>query len=129
MTKTQLKAFQEQLRQIGKRLKGEVSTLATEALQKTGSASSGNLSDTPVHPADLASDNYEQGVALSLLENQEQRLEEVAAALERIHQGAFGRCEGCGRDISIERLKVLPFTRHCVRCSEQAQSRSVPGNL
>jgi DnaK suppressor protein len=129
MTKTQLKALQEQLRQIGKRLKGEVSTLATEALQKTGGAGSGNLSDTPVHPADLASDNYEQDVALSLLENQEHRLEEVADALERIRQGTFGRCEGCGRDISIERLKVLPFTRHCVRCSEQAQSRSVPGNL
>jgi len=129
MNKTRLKTFQEQLKQIAQRLDGEVSTLVNEALQKTGGGTGGNLSNTPVHPADLGSDSYEQDVALSLLENQEHQLEEVAAALERIRQGTFGTCEGCGSEIGMERLRALPFTRHCVPCSAQLQRRDVPGNL
>lgn len=128
MTKTRQKAFQEQLRQIANRLNGEVSTLANEALQKAGAAG-GNLSNTPVHPADLGSDSYEHDVALSLLENQEHQLEEVAAALQRIRQGTFGTCEACASEIGVPRLEALPFTRHCVRCSAQLQSQDLPGNL
>ena len=76
----------------------------------------------PVHPADLGSDSYEQDVALSLLENQGQLLEEVAAALGRIEKSTYGNCEDCGRDIGIERLHVLPFTQLCVQCSQRQPS-------
>jgi RNA polymerase-binding transcription factor DksA len=129
MTKAQTRAFWQQLLALGRRLKGDVSSLATEALQKSGGGPGSNLSNTPVHPADLGSDNYQQDVALSLLESQEHMLEEVAAALDRIEMGTFGSCESCGQPISQERLKALAFTRHCLLCSQKFARLSLPGNL
>jgi len=129
MTKTEIQGYQQRLFNLGKRLKGDVSDLSHEALRKTGGAASGNLSNTPMHLADLGSDNYEQEVALSLLENREQTLEEVAAALARIEQGTFGRCEECGREISKERLQAIPFTRLCIRCAREEEAEVPPGKL
>ncbi len=129
MTTTELEGYRQQLFSLGRRLKGDVSDLAHEALRETGGAAGGNLSNTPVHLADLGSDSYEQGVALSLLENREQTLEEVAAALRRIEQGTFGRCEECGKEISRERLKAIPFTRLCIGCAREEETPAAPGNL
>ena len=74
------------------------------------------LIDT-VKGADLGSDNFEQEVSLSLLENEGQLLERVSAALARIDQGTFGRCQECGRDISRERLDAVPYTPYCIQCA------------
>jgi RNA polymerase-binding transcription factor DksA len=53
-----------------------------------------------------------------------QRAAEVVAAvrraLVRIADGTYGTCERCGTMIAVERLEVLPFTRHCVGCPPPA---------
>src|SRR5262245_38664864 len=111
MTREELEGFRQQLFELGKRLKGAVSDLSKESLRKTGGEASGNLSNVPTHLADLGSDNFEQEVSLSLLENEQRQLEEVAAALTRIEQGTYGVCESCGREISRDRLQAVPSTR------------------
>jgi RNA polymerase-binding protein DksA len=121
MTKAQLEAFRQLLQDLRHRLKGDVSHLANEALRKAGGEASGSLSNTPIHMADLGSDNFEQEFTLSLLENEEQRLQEIGAALERISQGKFGVCEGCDKPIPKARLDAIPFTRFCVECARKQQ--------
>jgi DnaK suppressor protein len=123
MTKAQLDKYRELLLGLRARLQGEVSHLADEALRKTGGEASGSLSNTPIHMADLGTDNYEQEFTLGLLENGEHRLEEIGAALQRIEQGSFGVCEGegCGKAIPKPRLEALPFTRYCVECARKMQ--------
>jgi sigma-B regulation protein RsbU (phosphoserine phosphatase) len=44
----------------------------------------------------------------------EQLLDEVDAALQRISEGTFGRCETCGDPIEADRLFVDPLTRFCL---------------
>ena len=127
MTKAELETYRQQLLDLGKGLKGKVSDLEHEAFRKTGGEASGNLSNTPMHMADLASDNFEQEVAISLLETEEQTLEEIAAALQRIDNGTFGCCEECRKEISKERLRAVPYTRHCIDCARKAQKASGPG--
>jgi RNA polymerase-binding transcription factor DksA len=61
-------------------------------------------------------------MALSLLENQDLQLEEVAAALHRFEIGTFGKCESCHREIDRERLKAIPYTRYCIACARQAEN-------
>jgi len=51
-------------------------------------------------------------------------LEEVAAALERLDTGSYGRCERCREAISPARLRAVPAARLCVAC--QAQAEAVP---
>jgi RNA polymerase-binding transcription factor DksA len=45
-------------------------------------------------------------------------IREVTAALERIADGSYGLCEGCGEPIGEGRLKVLPQATRCVNCAE-----------
>jgi RNA polymerase-binding transcription factor DksA len=129
LTQTELETFRQQLFDLGKRLQGNVSGLSGETLRKAGGETRGNLSNMPLHLADLGSDTYEQEVALSLLENEEQRLEEVAAALDRIDRGTFGRCEACQKEIGKERLRAIPFTRYCIACARRLQDQASPENL
>jgi RNA polymerase-binding protein DksA len=133
MTKTNLEKYRRALLDLGKGLKGKVSDLEHEALRKAGGEESGNLSNVPMHMADLASDNFEQEVAIGLLETEEQRLEEIAAALERINTGTFGLCQECGKEISEVRLQAIPYTRLCIDCASRADGDTArpasPGNL
>jgi RNA polymerase-binding transcription factor DksA len=121
MTKVDMEMFRATLHSLRSRLTGDVSRLAGEALRATGGESSGSLSNAPLHPADLGSDNFEQEFTLSLLQNQEQVLDEIADALDRINKGTFGRCEECQGAIPKARLQALPYTRHCVACARKLQ--------
>jgi DnaK suppressor protein len=43
-------------------------------------------------------------------------IEQIDAAIEKIHAGTYGRCENCGTRIPEERLKALPYAALCVKC-------------
>ncbi|HWG43381.1 MAG TPA: TraR/DksA family transcriptional regulator [Gemmataceae bacterium] len=124
MTKAELETYRERLLTLRNRLTGDVSHLADEALRARGGEASGSLSNAPLHPADLGTDNFEQEFTLSLLQNQEQALGEITEALERVRQGSFGRCEECEQAIPKARLQALPYARHCVACARKLQQSS-----
>ena len=124
MTKPDLEAYQNTLLALRTRLRGDVSQLSNEALRSGGGEASGGLSNAPSHPADLGTDNFEQEFALSLLQNQEQVLQEIGDALDRIKKGSYGRCEECDTVIPKARLQALPYARHCVACARKNQQSS-----
>jgi len=124
MTKTEQETFRRRLLDLRQRLNGDVSHLTGEALRTNQKEASGNLSSVPIHMADIGTDNFEQEFTLGLLANEEHALEEVAAALGRLDQGAFGVCEECGGAVPRERLKAIPYTRHCVDCARKLEQRS-----
>jgi DnaK suppressor protein len=123
MTKVELEAFRQQLIKLRDRLNGDVSSLTEEALGKAGSPN-GGLSNMPIHMADLGSDAFEQENTLNLLANEQQQLQEIRDALERIRLGTFGDCEECNNPIPKPRLKEIPFTRFCVACARKQEQRS-----
>jgi RNA polymerase-binding transcription factor len=43
-------------------------------------------------------------------------IEEIDRAVDKIHEGTYGRCENCGTAIPKERLKALPYAALCVKC-------------
>lgn len=62
---------------------------------------------------------------VSLIEIAESRLAAIRSAFDRLEDGGYGICEGCGDEIAFERLRVMPMTRYCVDC--QAESEAVKG--
>ena len=58
-----------------------------------------------------------QQMALELRRRNQQRLEQVKRALERVEEGEFGYCVRCEEEIAEARLKVKPETPVCVRCA------------
>ena len=55
--------------------------------------------------------------SLDLEQQDRQLLSEVEAALERLAAGRYGTCADCGSPIGEGRLRVVPWTRECMRCA------------
>lgn len=123
MKKREMKVYKERLVVLRARLRGDVNAMADAALNKTRSEASGDLSSMPIHMADVGSDNYEQEFTLSLLENDEDTLGQIEAALERIEEGTYGSCVECECRIPKTRLNAIPYTPHCVKCASNLQGR------
>ena len=119
MKKAEMKPYKEMLLSLRSRLRGDVTTMADVALNKTRSESNGDLSSMPIHMADIGSDNYEQEFTLSMMESEESTLEAVEAALERIEDRSYGACEDCGKAIRKTRLKAIPYTPLCIQCASK----------
>lgn len=47
-------------------------------------------------------------------------LRAIEAALARMHEDPeeFGACEGCGEDIGVRRLELMPWVRLCIECQQ-----------
>ena len=53
---------------------------------------------------------------LSVEYSLELRLRDTNSALEKIKENEYGKCEKCNKNIDIERLKVCPEARFCIKC-------------
>jgi len=73
--------------------------------------------------ADTATDIYDKELHLDLTEKNKKLLMDVEDALNKIDEGRYGKCEKCGRDISLERLKALPFSKMCIKCQTGAERK------
>lgn len=45
------------------------------------------------------------------------KLRDVERALEKLHEGTYGVCDGCGGPIGAERVEAIPWATLCVRCA------------
>jgi RNA polymerase-binding protein DksA len=43
-------------------------------------------------------------------------IEQIDRAIEKIHDGSYGKCDSCGTAIPKERLRALPYAALCVKC-------------
>lgn len=66
------------------------------------------------HIADAGSEMFERSRDLSIVEDLEAQLVEVAHAMHRIAHGTYGRCEACGGAIGSDRLEARPSARFCL---------------
>ena len=79
---------------------------------------------------DQASSERDRELGLLLNDRDREKVHSIDEALLRIAEGEYGICEECDEEIPMGRLKVLPFTRHCVKCKSdlekfQAQTRRI----
>jgi RNA polymerase-binding transcription factor DksA len=121
MNAKELETYRQKLFALGARLKGDVHDVTEEALRQTGGEAAGDLSNTPMHLADLGTDTFEQEVAVSLLANEREVLVQIADALDRIDAGTYGKCARCGQEIAADRLRALAYAAHCIECARKLE--------
>lgn len=74
-------------------------------------------SDTEGHTFDEEADEAEElGKQLGVHQVYKDRLADIESALDKMSRGVYGKCEQCGKDISIEVLRVNPESRLCKNC-------------
>lgn len=87
--------------------------------QSSGKETRDDLKDL----ADQASDAYEKEFLFGLSDSERKLLSEVEAALYKIEEGTFGRCEECGEMINSERLEALSYAHLCLSCQSAKEKR------
>ena len=87
--------------------------------------STSELSTVDQHPADVGSETFERTKNLSLQEDIDGRLADIARALDKLDSGVYGTCEVCDEPIPDERLEIVPAARFCVE-HQAAQEGTVP---
>jgi RNA polymerase-binding protein DksA len=113
-----LEFFKELLLAKRRELVGDVHSMEQEALRST---SGSNLSNLPIHMADMGTDNYEQEFTLGLVEKDRQLLREINVALDKIRNGTYGLCEGTGQPINRVRLEAQPWARYSIEYARQLE--------
>lgn len=83
----------------------------TSMLDETGELVSSSADN---HLADTATDTYDRELDEGLEADAGRQLAEIEAALGRIDDGTYGRCEVCGREIDEARLEAVPSTTLCI---------------
>lgn len=74
----------------------------------------GELSNMPLHMADVGSDNYEQEFTLGLVESERKLLVAIDAALMRIQNKTYGICIVTGNPIPPVRLEIKPWAKYSI---------------
>ncbi len=121
LNKRELESFRQLLLAKRATLVGDVTNMTDEALRKSRQDSAGDLSNMPIHMADLGSDNFEQEFTLGLIENEHAMLREIDEALQRIEDRTYGICLGTGKPISKARLRAKPWAKHCIEYARRLE--------
>jgi len=110
--------FRDLLLAKRRELVGDVHSMEEEALQ---SSNGSNLSNLPIHMADMGTDNYEQEFTLGLVEKDRKLLREINLALGKLRDGTYGVCEGTGKPITRARLEAQPWARYSIEYARQVE--------
>ena len=117
MTKPDFTLYRERLLVLRARLQGDMTQMEDNALNKEQN----NTTSMPNHMAELGTGNFDQEFTLSLLGSEKDALDQIEAAIQRIEDGGYGRCEECGGKIPKSRLDAIPYAAECERCASQQE--------
>ena len=123
--KEEFTQFKKLLLSLREKLVGNVDSMQGEALKRSRQDASGDLSNVPIHMADVGTDNYERELMIELIQNGEESLRNIDTALEKIEEGTFGICESCEKKINKERLKAVPYASLCIDCKREEEIDNV----
>ena len=101
-------SYYNDLMELRASLKGALGERSHETLGASARESSGELS---LNSSDAGTETFNRDVALSMVASEQEALEEIEDAIDRIFDGTFGVCQETGKPIKKTRLKVVPFTR------------------
>jgi DnaK suppressor protein len=110
LTPADIKNFKAMLLTKREEILSNVTSMEYEALKRERS----DLSNMPIHMADLGTDNFDQEFTLGLMDSERKLIAEIDDALDRIEEGTYGICEGSGKPIPEDRLKAIPWAKYCV---------------
>jgi DnaK suppressor protein len=120
LSKQDLAYFRNLLLEKRREIIGDVGSMESEAY-KGGS----NLSNMPIHMADVGTDNFEQEFTLGLIESERQILRDIQEALVRVDNGTFGVCLGTGKPIPKVRLEAVPWAKYTIEYSRLLESGKI----
>lgn len=125
MTPERRRIYKNRLLDMRAQLRGDVSRMVSSALSAGDDGVRQNR--MPIHMAEMAGDHFEQELSLTLASSKDGTRQKIERALERIEDGTYGVCDGCGRKILQARLDAIPYADLCVLCARQDEGAANQG--
>jgi DnaK suppressor protein len=113
MNKAQLKHYSEIL-------DTKLAELMLDA-EKTVSVMNRNEEEHFADPGDRALRETDRNFTLRVKDRERKLVAKVKEAIERIEDGTYGECDGCGEAISEKRLEARPVTTSCIECKTEEE--------
>ncbi|TLD80824.1 RNA polymerase-binding protein DksA [Helicobacter sp. MIT 05-5293] len=67
---------------------------------------------------DMVSAFLQGNLAMSVIDLYHAEMSDIQRSLQKIKEGVYGICEMCDDEIDVERLKVKPHAKYCIKCRE-----------
>ena len=109
-----LKKFRVQLDNMKGKIINDAEQTLTEMTTQTG-----NIPD----PNDRATFESDRNFELRIRDRERKLMNKIDEALERIDDGSYGICEGCGDEIALKRLEARPVAKFCIECKTSQEQR------
>ncbi len=74
-------------------------------------------------PVDRAALESDRNATLRIRDRERKLINKIDDALDRIGDGTYGICDGCGEEIGAERLRARPVTTLCIECKSEQESQ------
>ncbi len=122
LTSKQLEKYENILKE--EKMQTEKIIKGIDDIQKRGAKNrSGDLSSYSLHQADMGTDTDQSEKRVYLLEKELETLRNLNIALKRIYDKTYGICEICGKYISENRLKIVPYAKFCIECKSKEEKK------
>jgi RNA polymerase-binding protein DksA len=105
--------------ELGTRLKSREAVLREEIRQTLLRSDSEQYAQIAEEVHDIEEESFADlmvDVNLAEIDRDLDELRAVESALRRIGDGSYGTCEGCGKEIELERLNAAPEASRCLNC-------------
>jgi DnaK suppressor protein len=115
---------QRELTMFRKLLNEQRQELISEAAHTLGDM--GEDRETFPDPTDRAALEGTRNLTLRIRDRERKLISKIDEALERIEDGSYGKCEECGDEIGVDRMRARPVTTLCIQCKaaqEEAEKR------
>lgn len=123
LKKNDVAHFQKLLEVSRKKIVGDLAHLEKDTLNLSQRDASGDLSGYSLHMADMATDNFDREFNLGLVSSEQQILNQIDEALQKIDEGSYGICAVCKKPISQKRLLAVPYARFCIKCQSEEEKK------
>ena len=118
-SKRDLNRFKKTIQEKIDELTGNIDDIRDDLNDNSkGNASLAQDSVYSVHMADAGTDSYEREKGFHLMNRENDYIQLLHLAIDRIESGVFGICKVCGSKISEERMMEVPNATKCVNCKE-----------
>ena len=112
--------YHKLLIELRDQVREELNLHSSDTLKRSQKEDAGDIAIS----ADAGTDNFDRDFALSLLSSEQEALNEIEDAIQRIYKGTYGKCEVTGEPIKAERLEAVPFTRFSVEGQKEYEQNA-----
>jgi RNA polymerase-binding transcription factor DksA len=117
LTTKELNEYKAILLEARSELIDRVTGLEEDALRSSG----GNLSNMPIHMADIGTDTFDQDLAIGMAETERELLREIDEALDRVVGKTYGVCQLTGKPIPKTRLDAKPWAKYTIESARHIE--------